>query len=706
MSEAIPKQVYKIINTLIYHPLETDIKWSTYSDKESFMNENNAFGQSIDDDGLPKYSPDRKNITAYHMYKLGMTDKLPDPEETHTPFFRTPSYYQEKAMREQMEAPEIPSMPDFQKPDKSDPFSLKPSLPDKPEEVQPPAVRPQSQNPDANGQTGASDGQSFGRRFMEQAFGSDIMPHPMPVPDNEPSNQAKPVPDEPKPVPARPETRLAPATLPQVTPPPVPEQKNVPGSGNDMAKPENVPPVMSVPPDQDMEGSDNHVARLFRNIAPPPPPENNLLSNESVRGNSLQTIPLIAKAEDFENLKTQNLLYTPDTPSRMTADNPDTSGDLSFGARLLNAISRANTPIDIDINATSDSGTTRNAAMQQTARPDENLSQTELAEQLDKLPAPSAGTSRRKSRPIYKEPVFTIDNPDNPRYQPLQVAAIPPSPFIIAKGRREVSMQMTNDINTDLTAQNKGYAIGINFTYLSQLEGGSNPKANVPMSNEEIIRARNRQKDIARNLTSNPQKALALQQEENRELNKSGVTIASGYDLGQTSIAEMRSYGLPESLIAKCAPYIGKKRLDALNAIIARPLILTDSEIDIVNRSVMSKKARECIFSWDHRVMKEERKTRPNAPLFHEMTSNQQTVVFSRYYHEGRGWADNRHNQPIYDAMMQNDWDAVNDRFTELIKDKQRPKDKKQEIPNHKYWPGWKADRFVEESRFLKEKFK
>ena len=66
------------------------------------MNPNNPFGMEIDDDGLPKYSPDRKNIAAYHMYKLGLTDKLPDPEDTHTPFFRTPSYYEEKAEKERL----------------------------------------------------------------------------------------------------------------------------------------------------------------------------------------------------------------------------------------------------------------------------------------------------------------------------------------------------------------------------------------------------------------------------------------------------------------------------------------------------------------------------------------------------------------------------------------------------------------------------
>ena len=32
------------------------------------MNPNNPFGMEIDDDGLPKYSPDRKNIAACLLY--------------------------------------------------------------------------------------------------------------------------------------------------------------------------------------------------------------------------------------------------------------------------------------------------------------------------------------------------------------------------------------------------------------------------------------------------------------------------------------------------------------------------------------------------------------------------------------------------------------------------------------------------------------
>ena len=270
---------------------------------------------------------------------------------------------------------------------------------------------------------------------------------------------------------------------------------------------------------------------------------------------------------------------------------------------------------------------------------------------------------------------------------------------------RQSIQGLTNEINTDLTYQNRGYPIGINFTLLSRLEGGSSPYANVPLSNEEIRRATERKRQIAEAITSNPQKALELQRQENREPNRSGVTIGSGYDLGQTSVAEMRQLGLPDSIIRKCAPYIGKKRMDAIDLLRSRPLILTGTEIDTVNRAIMTDKARKCIFSWDNRIT-ELRKTNPNAPYFHEMSSNQQTVVFSRYYHEGQGWAGNRHNQPIYDAMTRNDWKTVERHWRALLLDKTPPKKMQERISGHKYWPGWKADRFKNELDILNKDFR
>ena len=123
------------------------------------MFDKNAFGQEIDDDGLPKYSPDRKNVAAYHMFKMGLSETMPDPEDTHTPFFRTPSYYEEKAEKErqkregQFTALTTGENPEMPKPAKAEPFVWKPfrleGNADAPNP--PPASKPAPLAPDGNG---------------------------------------------------------------------------------------------------------------------------------------------------------------------------------------------------------------------------------------------------------------------------------------------------------------------------------------------------------------------------------------------------------------------------------------------------------------------------------------------------------------------------------------------------------------------------
>ena len=152
------------------------------------MNTTNPFGMEIDDDGLPKYSPDRKNITAYHMYKLGMTDKLPDPEESHTPFFRTPSYYEEKAKRQrQQEAGLSPKLEgvlaktDSPQPDMPDFYKGRPMDVDR-EDVNRHAIRQKPFVPDTRnpyGQTGQTGQQEKDAPFGQQAEKGQNPPAPL-----------------------------------------------------------------------------------------------------------------------------------------------------------------------------------------------------------------------------------------------------------------------------------------------------------------------------------------------------------------------------------------------------------------------------------------------------------------------------------------------------------------------------------------------
>ena len=97
----------------------------------------------------------------------------------------------------------------------------------------------------------------------------------------------------------------------------------------------------------------------------------------------------------------------------------------------------------------------------------------------------------------------------------------------------------------------------------------------------------------------------------------------------------------------------------------------------------MIQKSKECIYYWD-KAIETIRKTHPQAPWFHEMSSNQQTIIFSRYYHEGLGWRKN--NKEIYEAATRNDWAEVEQLW-----------DKKVE----QLRPGWKKTRFQSEQNFL-----
>ena len=645
------------------------------------MFDNNAFGQEIDDDGLPKYSPDRNNVAAYHMFKMGLSETMPDPEEFHTPFFRTPSYYREKELRERQASGE-PFGTEVPKPDKAEPFVWKPfrleGNADAPNP--PPASKPAPLAPDGNGQDGLGHGASFGQRLLEHVFPGQAFPEPAPepTPDQRLQNQAEPTPvHEPRPVPAQPKAP------PLLQTPAFPEQDMPERPGENTAKPENAIPDLS----GDDDGTIHHRARLLQNLTNDAMELPDLQQHADVAPIYIARPLGLAKPEDAMDI--QALLCKDNANKPDPTGQPETAEGLSFGAKLLNAIFNQQTPADIQTVA-------QNGAPEM-----QNQQQPETIEELNQLPAPSAG--KRERRPVNdREPAFTDTNPDNPQFVPLAVNTDIIKQFRVPKNRREVSLDMTNEINTDLTYQNRGYPVGINFTVLSRLEGGSNPKANVPMSDVEIQRARERQRQIREAITSNPKRALELQKQENREPNKSGVTIGSGYDLGQTSVNEMKQFGLPDSLIEKCRPYIGKKRLDALDAINARPLILTNDEIDAVNRAVMTNKARKCIYSWDNWIT-DLRKTNPNAPYFHEMSSNQQTIVFSRYYHEGQGWADNEHNQPIYDAMTRNDWDTVARLWRALVLDKTPPKKMQERIRGHKYWPEWKAGRFAKDFILLKK---
>ena len=66
------------------------------------------------------------------------------------------------------------------------------------------------------------------------------------------------------------------------------------------------------------------------------------------------------------------------------------------------------------------------------------------------------------------------------------------------------------------------------------------------------------------------------------ENSQSGVTIASGFDIGQRSFDEI-SNAFEVSLAEKLLPYIGKKKQEALDFLEQNPLEVTEQEAELIN---------------------------------------------------------------------------------------------------------------------------
>ena len=80
-------------------------------------------------------------------------------------------------------------------------------------------------------------------------------------------------------------------------------------------------------------------------------------------------------------------------------------------------------------------------------------------------------------------------------------------------------------------------------------------------------------------------------------LGKSGATIASGFDLGQRNENDLK--GLPQSLVNKLKPYLGKKKEAALKFVEENPLNITEKEANIINAFAKQQEISRLKKMWD-----------------------------------------------------------------------------------------------------------
>ena len=105
---------------------------------------------------------------------------------------------------------------------------------------------------------------------------------------------------------------------------------------------------------------------------------------------------------------------------------------------------------------------------------------------------------------------------------------------------------------------------------------------------------------------------------------KSGVTIATGFDLGQRSIDDLQKF-LPQPLVQKLAKYCGLTQQSAVQALHAAPLSITADEAHMIDLCVKSQLLEQL----QHRY------NRDSALPFDQLKEQQQTVIASVAFQYG-----------------------------------------------------------------------
>lgn len=126
----------------------------------------------------------------------------------------------------------------------------------------------------------------------------------------------------------------------------------------------------------------------------------------------------------------------------------------------------------------------------------------------------------------------------------------------------------------------------------------------------------------------------------------SGVTIATGCDLGQTDAPTLRGYGISSGTVNQLIPYIGKKRGQAIAKLAQLPLVVSPAaaaELDrCVHQGYLDRYVRPAY-------------EKAAGVIFDDLPVQAQAVIFSCCYQKGCGGV--RRDWPrLWGYLTRQDW--------------------------------------------------
>ena len=133
--------------------------------------------------------------------------------------------------------------------------------------------------------------------------------------------------------------------------------------------------------------------------------------------------------------------------------------------------------------------------------------------------------------------------------------------------------------------------------------------------------------------------------------NKSGVTIATGFDIGQRSRADISGMPITQGLKTKLTPYVGLIRQNAVAALRQTPLSITQSEADTIDGTVRSSVLSQLRRNYNAAVS-----ASPGRAKFDQLPSEAQTVIASLAFQYGDLC---RETPKIWNLVTQQNWFAA-----------------------------------------------
>jgi len=204
---------------------------------------------------------------------------------------------------------------------------------------------------------------------------------------------------------------------------------------------------------------------------------------------------------------------------------------------------------------------------------------------------------------------------------------------VIRKNNRMPAGKADPAVFAELNGQ---YGTLVNFAYLAQWEGGQLLHGYVPYSGKRVAGA-------------------------------SGVTIATGFDIGQKSAGQMDKLGIEPTLLAKLSPFAGHRLkhpgknglsftqaevMAVLTSIGAPVPTITKTQADLLDKLIHGEHLAAAKNAWNNAKQ-------ANVPSFTQLPAPWQTVMFSRFFHQGMGAHTTPQMHLFWTSATAGEWDAA-----------------------------------------------